>query len=139
MAIILAGYSPRVRLLGVSSVAGNQTVTKTTENAAAVMAAAGLSSIELCQGQAKPLLRSAVSRMKETHRAQPPIVCRRWRPTANIRMIMRPISCCHAVFWSAAAAVSGDSWRQRPGRAERRLHAAGASAAAVPACRDAHV
>ncbi len=32
MAIILAGYSDKIQLLGVSSVFGNQSIHKTTEN-----------------------------------------------------------------------------------------------------------
>ena len=37
-----AGYNPSIELLGVSSVAGNQTCDKTTQNALKVLAAAGL-------------------------------------------------------------------------------------------------
>lgn len=40
-----AGYNPDTELLGVSSVAGNQTCAKTTENAVKVLAAAGLGHI----------------------------------------------------------------------------------------------
>jgi inosine-uridine nucleoside N-ribohydrolase len=42
---LLAGYDPRVELLGVSTVAGNQTCNKTTHNAVKVLAAAGLGHI----------------------------------------------------------------------------------------------
>lgn len=44
-AIILAGWYPRVELLGISTVAGNQTVEKTTRNALDVLSAAGLHGI----------------------------------------------------------------------------------------------
>ncbi|GAB4819914.1 hypothetical protein N2152v2_006960 [Parachlorella kessleri] len=39
------GYHPQIRLIGISTVAGNQTVEKVTHNALAVLAAAGLSGI----------------------------------------------------------------------------------------------
>ncbi len=42
MAIILAGHSPSIDLLGISTVAGNQTVAKTTQNALDVLHAAGI-------------------------------------------------------------------------------------------------
>lgn len=45
LAIILAGHSPRTDLLGISTVAGNQTVEKVTNNALRVLQAAGLDSI----------------------------------------------------------------------------------------------
>jgi inosine-uridine nucleoside N-ribohydrolase len=41
-AIILAGYSQQLDLIGISSVAGNQTIDKTTENALKIMRASGL-------------------------------------------------------------------------------------------------
>ncbi|CAL5224804.1 g7549 [Coccomyxa viridis] len=59
LAIILAGYDSRLRLLGVSTVAGNQTVEKVTLNALGLLTAAGLHSIPVVQGQAKPLMRPA--------------------------------------------------------------------------------
>lgn len=45
LAIILAGHNPRTELLGISTVAGNQTVEKVTNNALCVLQAAGLDSI----------------------------------------------------------------------------------------------
>lgn len=45
MAIILAGHHPAVELLGISTVAGNQTAEKVTENALRVLHATGLSHI----------------------------------------------------------------------------------------------
>lgn len=67
MALILAGYDPYIELLGVSCVAGNQTCDKTTENAVKVLAAAGLANIEVCQGQAKPLIRQRPMLCPEIH------------------------------------------------------------------------
>ncbi|KAK2080338.1 hypothetical protein QBZ16_000191 [Prototheca wickerhamii] len=62
LAIILAGHSPLIELLGLSTVAGNQTVDKVTENAYRILYAAGLPGVEVVQGQGRPLLR-------------PPLVC----------------------------------------------------------------
>ena len=62
LAIILAGHSPLIELLGLSTVAGNQTVDKVTENAYRILDAAGLPGVEVVQGQGRPLLR-------------PPLVC----------------------------------------------------------------
>jgi inosine-uridine nucleoside N-ribohydrolase len=45
MAIILAGHNPSIRLLGISTVASNQTVDKTTRNALDVLHVAGLDHI----------------------------------------------------------------------------------------------
>lgn len=45
LAIILAGYNPSIELLGLSTVAGNQTVSKVTDNALRVLHAAGLGSL----------------------------------------------------------------------------------------------
>lgn len=77
-AIILAGYSPRLRLLGISTVAGNTCVENTTTNAAKVLIAAGLTDAEVTperkkrkihvsQGQAVPLLRPMSPGDKEVH------------------------------------------------------------------------
>eukprot|EP00882_Tetradesmus_deserticola_P003052 GHRQ01003240.1.p1 GENE.GHRQ01003240.1~~GHRQ01003240.1.p1 ORF type:complete len:358 (+),score=180.11 GHRQ01003240.1:127-1200(+) len=59
MAILLAGYSPALKLLGISTVASNQTVEKTTRNALDVVELIGLHDIGVVMGQAKPLLREA--------------------------------------------------------------------------------
>ncbi len=37
MAIILLGHHPKIDLIGISTVAGNQTVEKTTENALKIL------------------------------------------------------------------------------------------------------
>ena len=57
MAIILAAYTNNVVLHGISTVAGNQSVIKTTKNALAVLDAIGKHEIEVVQGQEKPLVR----------------------------------------------------------------------------------
>jgi inosine-uridine nucleoside N-ribohydrolase len=67
MALILAGHSPALHLLGVSTVAGNQTVEKVTDNALRVLAAAGLQHVEVVQGAARPLLRPAPLLCAEIH------------------------------------------------------------------------
>jgi inosine-uridine nucleoside N-ribohydrolase len=41
MAIILAGHNPKIHLLGISTVAGNQDLEKTTNNALRVVQVAG--------------------------------------------------------------------------------------------------
>lgn len=81
-AIVPAGHNSKLRLLGISTVAGNQTVDKVTLNALGVVAAAGLQHISmfilLCvlhaqlsitsswpadvyKGQSRPLMRPLVS------------------------------------------------------------------------------
>jgi len=56
-AILLAGHNPRINLLGISTVAGNQTVEKTTNNAQRITSVGGLSHIKIVKGQAVPLVR----------------------------------------------------------------------------------
>ena len=56
MAIILACFHPDCFLLGVSTVAGNQSVEKTTLNAAAILATIGRSDIIPIRGQARALM-----------------------------------------------------------------------------------
>ncbi len=51
-----AGYSPSVELLGVSTVAGNQSVEKTTQNAASLLHAVGLGHIGVLFTRSVPLL-----------------------------------------------------------------------------------
>jgi purine nucleosidase len=67
MALILAGYSPMLELLGVSTVAGNQSVEKMTDNALRVLAAAGLPHIDVVAGAARPLMRPAPILCPEIH------------------------------------------------------------------------
>eukprot|EP00889_Picochlorum_renovo_P007186 jgi/Picre1/34216/NNA_001690.t1 len=57
-AIILAGYSTdRIRLLGISTVACNQTVEHTTENALRAIDFYGLHGVPVVQGQPRPLIK----------------------------------------------------------------------------------
>ena len=57
IAILLALASPEVELRGVSTVAGNQTVDKTTRNALKVLELAGRADIPVVRGAAAPLRR----------------------------------------------------------------------------------
>ncbi|GFR41739.1 hypothetical protein Agub_g2492 [Astrephomene gubernaculifera] len=57
MAILLAGHTPGLKLLGVSTVGGNQTLEKVTRNALDVLDAIGLNHIDVVAGQARPLMR----------------------------------------------------------------------------------
>ncbi|RUS23081.1 inosine-uridine preferring nucleoside hydrolase-domain-containing protein [Endogone sp. FLAS-F59071] len=57
MAIILAGYHPSIELLGISTVHGNQTLPKTTYNAASFLKASGLRHLKVVPGQAAPLVK----------------------------------------------------------------------------------
>lgn len=58
LAIILVGHHPRLRLLGISTVHGNQAVEHTTANAARVAYAAGLRGLPVVAGAGAPLLRA---------------------------------------------------------------------------------
>ncbi|WP_031072180.1 nucleoside hydrolase [Streptomyces sp. NRRL S-118] len=53
--IMLAAAHPAVRLLGITTVAGNQTVEKTTLNARRVCTAAGIRGVPIAAGLARPL------------------------------------------------------------------------------------
>jgi hypothetical protein len=98
--IVLAGHNKRVQLIGISTVAGNQTVEKVTENALAVLAAAGLHSIgkdSFLHIFSWPVLCWA-NKISETSNVRPSaaadVVMGQHRP------LMRP-----AVSWSASAAL----------------------------------
>jgi inosine-uridine nucleoside N-ribohydrolase len=60
MALLLALASPEVDVLGVSTVAGNQTLDKTTANALKVLELAGRGDLEVAAGADRPLLRAQV-------------------------------------------------------------------------------
>jgi purine nucleosidase/pyrimidine-specific ribonucleoside hydrolase len=63
LAILLAAASPAIDLLGITTVAGNQTLAKTTLNARRVCTVAGITSVPIAAGRAQPLhgrLRAAV-------------------------------------------------------------------------------
>ncbi len=55
IAIMLAAGDPAIDLLGITTVAGNQTLPKTTLNARRVCTAAGISTVPIAAGRAQPL------------------------------------------------------------------------------------
>lgn len=57
VALLLAYGNPKINLLGVTTVGGNQTLTKVTNNARAVMTVAHMQGIPVCAGLQKPLIR----------------------------------------------------------------------------------
>ena len=61
MAILLAQGSPDIDLIGITTVAGNQTLDKTTLNARRVCSAAGITDVPICAGCAAPLVRPLVT------------------------------------------------------------------------------
>ncbi|MFI7542264.1 nucleoside hydrolase [Actinoplanes sp. NPDC049599] len=56
LALVLAAGDPGVRLLGVSTVAGNQTLDKTTRNALRILALAGVTDVPVAAGCDRPLV-----------------------------------------------------------------------------------
>ena len=59
IAILLAGHHPDIELLAITTVAGNQSLDKTTLNALKVCTLAGLTSIPIAKGMDRPLLYEA--------------------------------------------------------------------------------
>lgn len=57
VALLLAAGDPRVELLGITTVAGNQTLDNTTRNARVVATVAGLTDVPIVAGSARPLVR----------------------------------------------------------------------------------
>jgi inosine-uridine nucleoside N-ribohydrolase len=57
LALMLAVSSPEVELIGVTTVAGNQTIEKTTTNALKVLELCGRSDVPVARGAADPLVR----------------------------------------------------------------------------------
>ena len=57
IALLLALASPELELLGVTTVAGNQTLEKTTANALRVLEFAGRGTVPVARGAARPLVR----------------------------------------------------------------------------------
>ncbi|KUL22422.1 nucleoside hydrolase [Actinoplanes awajinensis] len=55
LALLLAAGDPRLRLLGVTTVAGNQTLDKTTRNALRILALAGVTGVPVAAGCDRPL------------------------------------------------------------------------------------
>jgi purine nucleosidase/pyrimidine-specific ribonucleoside hydrolase len=56
LALLLAAGDPRLRLLGVTTVAGNQTLDKTTRNALRILALAGAAGVPVAAGWDRPLV-----------------------------------------------------------------------------------
>lgn len=56
LAILLALFNPALEVIGISTVAGNQTIEKVTQNAASILSAFKRTEIPLIQGMGKPLL-----------------------------------------------------------------------------------
>jgi purine nucleosidase len=57
VALLLAAGDPRLELLGVTTVAGNQTLDRVTHNARVVATVAGLANVPIVAGSARPLVR----------------------------------------------------------------------------------
>lgn len=57
VAIMLAAGSPKIEVLAITTVAGNQSIEKVTKNALRLAAAAGLTTIPVAQGARRPLLK----------------------------------------------------------------------------------
>eukprot|EP00823_Brevimastigomonas_motovehiculus_P003380 TRINITY_DN204_c2_g2_i1.p1 TRINITY_DN204_c2_g2~~TRINITY_DN204_c2_g2_i1.p1 ORF type:complete len:471 (+),score=155.19 TRINITY_DN204_c2_g2_i1:30-1442(+) len=68
MAIVLAAHNPRLRLLGISTSAGNQTILRTTTNALNCLNVCGKGKeIPVVAGQAHPLMCSTITVCPEIH------------------------------------------------------------------------
>jgi inosine-uridine nucleoside N-ribohydrolase len=61
IALLLALASPDIELVGVTTVAGNQTVAKSTANAIRVLAAVGRDDVPVASGASRPLMRAAAA------------------------------------------------------------------------------
>ena len=61
MAIMLASISPEIEILGITTVAGNQTGDKTFENARRILTLIGRSDIPLARGADKPIVRELIT------------------------------------------------------------------------------
>lgn len=58
LAILLAHGSPEIELAAITTVSGNQEITKVTRNALAVMAVAGITGVPIAAGMHRPLVRT---------------------------------------------------------------------------------
>jgi purine nucleosidase/pyrimidine-specific ribonucleoside hydrolase len=86
MAILLAAASPAIDLLGITTVAGNQTLPKTTLNARRVCTVAGINAGPIAAGRAQPLHHPvAVARVID------PRLVTAWTPTAS-ELIVAPVA-----------------------------------------------
>jgi pyrimidine-specific ribonucleoside hydrolase len=67
VALLLACASPELRLLGVSTVAGNVDLEHTTRNAGRLLALAGRADVPVAAGAGRPLVRSSPGRAAHVH------------------------------------------------------------------------
>jgi len=67
VALLLACASPELRILGVSTVAGNVDLGHTTRNAGRVLALAGRSDVPVAAGAGRPLVRTSPGRAEHVH------------------------------------------------------------------------
>ncbi len=67
VALLLACASPELRLLGVSTVAGNVDLERTTRNAGRVLALAGRPDVPVAAGAGRPLVRTSPGRAEHVH------------------------------------------------------------------------
>ncbi|HST64433.1 MAG TPA: nucleoside hydrolase [Mycobacteriales bacterium] len=67
VALLLACASPELRLLGVSTVAGNVGLEHTTRNAGRLLALAGRSDVPVAAGAGRPLIRTSPGRAEHVH------------------------------------------------------------------------
>lgn len=67
VALLLACASPELRLLGVTTVAGNVGLADTTRNARRVLALAGRADVPVAAGAARPLVRTSPGRAAHVH------------------------------------------------------------------------
>eukprot|EP01017_Pseudomicrothorax_dubius_P004072 TRINITY_DN10734_c2_g1_i2.p1 TRINITY_DN10734_c2_g1~~TRINITY_DN10734_c2_g1_i2.p1 ORF type:complete len:331 (+),score=56.03 TRINITY_DN10734_c2_g1_i2:74-1066(+) len=61
MAIILAAYHPKVKLLGISTTSGNAILDKTTDNALKTLYASGIQNIDVIPGSREAFLRGRIA------------------------------------------------------------------------------
>jgi pyrimidine-specific ribonucleoside hydrolase len=67
VALLLACASPELRLLGVSTVAGNVDLERTTRNAGRILALAGRPDVPVAAGAGRPLVRTSPGRAEHVH------------------------------------------------------------------------
>ncbi len=94
IALFLALASPELELLGVTTVAGNQTLEKTTANAIRLLDAVGRAEIPVAAGADRPFVREQLRRRVRPRRVGPrrpgPAAARAGRPTAATRSSSSP-------------------------------------------------
>lgn len=122
-AMILAGHHDSLELLGISTVYGNQTVEKTTENALKVAYVSGIENIEIVAGSSVPVMRShGVSNQHDTaicpevhgesgldrfnNTSFPPIPIKPKKVNAFVYMSERILACDRKVTFICTATVT---------------------------------